>query len=273
MAFDRTARFASLPALALALLLTACGPSEDDFATAIVTSALQAPKAHELSDDVVDEPCGMLTAERAAVAAASRPTTTLYPESCVDKTADASTVHVTFDGCTGPFGRLKLDGGVDARFEVMDECRLRADLHDTGLTGNGRPLEYQASADIVVLDGAHEIAWNAHVSGTTRRGRSIEQVSAMQVVLDPATGCRTLTGNADGNVDGFEYDWGVTGMSVCPAECPSSGVVKAAWHRGRRDRNFRVEFDGSSVAHVTLPNGDTRDIAMVCAAAEAAESE
>jgi hypothetical protein len=123
-----------------------------------------------------------------------------------------------------------------------------------------------------VLDGAHEIDWSAHVSGTTRRGRSIEQASAMHVVLDPTTGCRTLTGNADGNVDGFEYDWGVTVMSVCPGECPSSGVVNAAWHRGRRDRNFRIDFDGSSVAHVTLPNGDTRGIAMVCDAAEAAEA-
>src|SRR5262245_35975855 len=73
MAFDRTARFASLPAVALALSLAACGPSEDDFATAIVTSALQSPQAQELSDDVVDAPCGMLTAEHAAAEAAARP--------------------------------------------------------------------------------------------------------------------------------------------------------------------------------------------------------
>jgi hypothetical protein len=269
MAFDPTARRACLPALAFALSLAACGPSEDDFATALVTSALQSPKAQELSDDVVDAPCGMLTAEHAAAEAAARPTALLYPESCVEKTADDATVHVAFDGCTGPFGRMKLDGGVDARFEVTGECRLRADIFDTGLTGNGRPLEYQASADIEVLEGVEAIDWKAHVSGTTRRGRSIEQVSAMHVVLDRATSCRTLAGETDGNVDGFEYDWGVTGMTVCPGECPSSGVVKAAWHRGRRERNFRVEFDGSKVAHVTLPSGDTRDVAMVCDAAEA----
>lgn len=269
MAFDRTARFASLPAVALALSLAACGPSEDDFATAIVTSALQSPQAQELSDDVVDAPCGMLTAERAAAEAAARPAVALYPESCVEKTADDATVHVSFDGCTGPFGRMRLDGGVDALFEVTGECRLRADLHDTGLKGNDRPLEYQATADIEVQPGVHDIDWNAHVSGTTRRGRSIEQVSVMHVVLDRATSCRTLEGTTDGNVDGFEYDWGVTDMSICPGQCPSSGIVKAAWHRGRRERNFKVEFDGSSTAHVTLPSGDTRDVAMVCDAAEA----
>lgn len=263
-------RFASIPALAVALGLAACGPSEDDFATAIVTSALQAPEAQELGDDVLHEPCGMLSAENAAAEAAARPSALLHPESCVEKRAEGATVHVAFDGCTGPFGRTELDGGVDARFEVTGECRLRAELHDTGLTGNGRPLEYQATADLEVLDGAHAIDWSAHVSGTTRRGRSIEQVSAMRVLLDRATSCRTLDGNTDGNVDGFEYDWGVTGMSVCPGECPSSGVVKAAWHRGRRERNFRIEFDGSSVATVTFPSGETRGVAMLCDAAEAA---
>jgi hypothetical protein len=273
MAFDPTVPRACFPVLALALSLAACGPSEDEFASAIVTSALQSPQAQELSDDVVHSPCGMLTAEHAAAEAAARPAALLYPESCVEKTAEDATVHVAFDGCTGPFGRMKLDGSVDAVFEVTGECRLRADIHDTGLTGNGRPLEYQATADIEVLDGFHDIDWNAHVSGTTRRGRSIEQVSAMHVVLDRTTNCRTLEGETDGNVNGFEYDWGVTGMTVCPGQCPSSGVVKAAWHRGRRERNFRVDFDGSSVARVTLPSGDTKDIAMVCDAAEAEVAE
>lgn len=269
MAFVPSPRLAAFPAVALALSLAACGPNEDEFASAIVTSALQSPQAQELSDDVVHAPCGMLTAEHAAAEAAARPSVALYPESCVEKTADDATVHVAFDGCTGPFGRMRLDGGVDAVFEVTGECRLRADLRDTGLEGNGRPLEYQATADIEVLDGFHEIDWKAHVSGTTRRGRSIEQVSAMHVVLDLGTNCRTLEGETDGNVNGFEYDWGVTGMSICPGECPSSGVVKAAWHRGRRERNFTVVFDGSSVAKVTLPSGDSRDVPMVCDAAEA----
>ena len=120
-----------------------------------------------------------------------------------------------------------------------------------------------------MTDGAHLIDWNAHVSGTTRRGRSVEQTAALHVVLDRTTSCRTLEGTTEGTVDAFEYDWSVTAMAVCPGECPSSGVVNAAWHRGRRDRDFRIEFDGSNVAHVTMPSGRTRDVALACEAAEA----
>jgi hypothetical protein len=180
---------------------------------------------------------------------------------------------VEFDGCTGPFGRVRLDGAVDATFALTGECRLRADIVDAGLTANERPLDYRATADITVSDGAHEIDWNAHTAGTTRRGRTVEQVSELHVVLDRETSCRTLEGNVEGTVDSFEYNWGVTGMAVCPGECPTSGTVKAAWHRARRERTFTVEFDGSNLAHVTMPSGRQRDIAMLCDAAEAETSE
>lgn len=256
-----------------ALLLTAssvaCAPSEDDFATAIVTSALQAPEAQQITDDVTDEPCGMLSAESAAAEAAARPAVLLSPEGCVEKSAEGEILHVEFDQCTGPFGRVELDGGINAHFEVTGECRLRATVADEELTANGRPLDYRATADIAVTDGAHLIDWNAHVSGTTRRGRSVEQDAALHVVLDRTTSCRTFDGTTEGSVDAFEYDWSVTAMAVCPGECPSSGVVNAAWHGRRRDREFRVEFDGSNVARVTMPSGRIRDVALACEAAEA----
>jgi hypothetical protein len=262
-----------IPVFALTLVTAACGPSEDEFANAVVTSALQSPQAQQISDDVVEEPCGNLSAEAAAAEAAERPSALLYPQGCAAKTATDNVLHVEFAACTGPFGKVKLDGAVDATFAVNGECRLHADIVDAGLTANDRPLDYRATADIEVTDGAHDIDWNAHTVGTTRRGRSVEQVAALHVVLDRATSCRTLEGNVEGNVDGFEYNWGVTGMAVCPGECPTSGIVKAAWHRARRERNFIVEFDGTALAHVTMPSGRTRDIPMLCEAAEAGASE
>ncbi len=257
----------------LAVGLAGCGPSEEDFASAVVTSALSAPEHQQLADDVVDDPCGALNAEAFAAEAAQRPAAGLYPASCVEKTAAGSTLDLSFDDCTGPFGRVHLDGTVRAELSVSGECRLHADVHDTGLTANDRPFALTARADIQVLDGAHEVSWHGHESGTTRRGRNIEQTSSLDVLVDRATGCRVISGNTDGEVSGFEYDWGVRDMAICPGECPSGGVVDAAWHRGLRERNFHVAFDGSSVAHVTLPSGRVHDVAMACDAAEAADDE
>jgi hypothetical protein len=257
-----------IPLLSLSLAAFACAPSEDDFANAIVTSALQAPEAQSITDDLTGDPCATLTAESAARQAADRPSVLLEPERCLEKRAEGAELHVDFDGCRGPFGGMRLDGGVDAFFAVTGECRLMARVSDRDLRANDRPLDYGATAEIVVTDGAHEIDWRASFSGTTRRGRAIEQRSDLGIVLDRQTSCRTVEGETQGHVDGFEYDWGVTGMAVCPGECPSSGFVKAAWHGRRGERNFSVEFDGSSIARVTMPSGRTRNVGMICDAAE-----
>jgi len=258
------------PLLSLALL--ACGSAEDAFATAVVTSALQSPQAQQLTDEVVQGSCDSLTAEAFAEQTAARPTAGLYPAECVAKSANGAELSVSYDGCTGPFGRVRLDGSVAATFEVTGACLLRADITDTGLTANDRPLAYQATADIAVREEAYEVDWQASFAATTRRGRSVEQVSDFSVVVDRATSCRSFDGSAEGNVDGTEYDLSVSGMSICPGACPASGRVDATWH-GRRERDFRVDFDGSSVARVTLPSGRVKDVTMICDAAEADEGE
>jgi hypothetical protein len=249
-------------------LVLGCGSAEDAFATALVTSALQSPQAQQLTDDVVQESCDALTADDFARDVAARPAVGLYPAECVTKHAEGAELAVAYDACTGPFGRVKLDGSVQATFEASGACRLRADIADTGLTANGRPLAYQATAEIEVREDAHAVEWQAHFSGTTRRGRSVEQASNFDVLVDRATSCRSFDGEAAGNVDGIEYDFSVSGMSLCPGECPESGVVRGTWH-GRRERDFRVDFDGSSVARVTLPSGRVKDVSMLCDAAEA----
>jgi hypothetical protein len=265
-------RFAAFSPL-LALVLSGCGSAEDAFASAVVTSALQAPQAQQLTDDVAQESCAQLTAEGFAAEAAARPPVGLYPVECVTKRAEGAELSVTYDDCTGPFGRVRLDGSVEAIFEVSGECRLHADIADTGLTANARPLAVQATADIEVREDARAIDWQGHFAGTTRRGRAVEQVSDFAVLVDHKTSCRTFDGTAEGNVDGIEYDFEVSGMSVCPGACPAGGVVQAAWHGRRRERDFRVEFDGTSVARVTLPSGSVKDVAMVCDAAEAQDDE
>ena len=256
----------SLPFLLSAI---ACGPSEEAFARSVVTSTLQTSQQQQMTDEVIDDRCSAITAEAAAADAAARPAALLYPASCVDKTADGPNLHVAFDRCTGPFGRVELNGGVDARFEVVGSCELRADVSDAGnLTVNHRPLAYQATAGIEVVGGTYDIDWDAHFSTTTRRGKEVEQVSALRVVMDRQTSCRRIDGEAQGHVANFEYDWEVENLSVCPGECPASGVVHAGWEGRRREHAITVEFDGSSTARVTGWSGRAFDVPMVCEDAE-----
>ncbi|MBW2454637.1 MAG: hypothetical protein JRI68_09005 [Deltaproteobacteria bacterium] len=244
---------------------------EEEFAIAVVTSALETPKkqtaGREIAEALSDD-CNLSAAE-AAAEAAGRPTVGLFPAGCADKVADGADVHVQFAGCTGVFGRVEINGGLDASLEVTGECRLRADIVDSGdLTANGRDLAYEATADIEVLEGARDVAWNAHWIGTTRRGREIEQTSELQVLVDHPTSCLAIDGTAQGHVG--EYDYGITidELAICPEACPAAGFVEAHWEGRWKDRRITVEFDGSNVAHVVGWSGREFEVEMVCGQSE-----
>ena len=170
-----------------AAALSGCGHSaEEEFAEAVVSSALQSARndkaggvvVDSVEEDCVDEP------ELAAEQASKRPPVALYPADCVTKTADGVNLHVQFDGCTGPFGRVTLVGGVDATFQNAGECQLHVDVTDSGdLTANAHDLDYTAMADITLLEGEREVDWHASFEGTTRRGKRIRQTSDLDILV------------------------------------------------------------------------------------------
>jgi hypothetical protein len=246
---------------------------EEDFAVGVAQSALETPDnqtpgqelAGSLKDPDDSGECA-ITAEAAAAEAADIKTVGLYDVDCVTKTATGNRVHVQFDGCTGPFGKVTIDGGVDATFSVDASCLVHAEIVDDGtLTANGQPFTYDADADIEVLENIREILWNAHWEGTTRRGRSIQQTAQLDLTLERPSDCvKVHGGTADGTLDTYEYGWEMSDLSVCPGMCPSSGTVQGWWKGYARERTVTVEFDGSAVAHVTGWTGRQFDVDLVC---------
>ncbi len=263
--------FCSIAIIATASLTGCALDVEKEFATAVVTSALETPKKQTAGREIAEglsEDCN-LSAEDAAAEAADRPSVGLYPSGCAAKVAEGADMHVEFDGCTGIFGRVELYGGLDAALEVTGECLLRAEIVDSGdLTANGRELIYEATADIEVLDGARDVAWNAHWIGTTRRGREIEQRSELQVLVDHPTSCLAIDGTAEGHIGEYDYGIDIETLAICPDACPSAGFVDAHWQGRWRDRRITVEFDGSNVAQVVGWSGREFEVEMVCGAAE-----
>ncbi|MBI4955216.1 MAG: hypothetical protein HY908_24545 [Myxococcales bacterium] len=259
--------------LAAVCWLSGCSDAiEERFATAVATSALQAPQQGGAGREVVDSVRDTCAADPDAAAsdAAAHPIVGLYPSSCAVKTADGPGLHVELAGCTGVFGKVELDGGVDALFSPAEGCALHADLADSGdLTANGRPLDYAAAADITLGDGMRAVEWSADWTGTTRRGLAITQHTDLHVELDDATGCLAATGAAHGATSRFEYALELDGLALCPGACPSAGTVHAELDGPLRDRAIRVDFDGSAVAHVTGWSGRRFDVPLVCDEAEA----
>ena len=259
-----------LPHLTVLFLLTgACrAPSEEAFAEAVVTSALQTNESGGVAKEAIEavESTCIDDPEAVAAAVAARPSVVFIPSSCVTKTAEGNAVHAELDACRGRFGRSTVDGGLDAVFTSAGECLVHADVTDSGdLRANGQRLIYDASATIRIGDGVHRVNWAAEWSGSTPAGRSIHQESQFDLIADGTTHCVDVAGDARGSVDEHDYELTVEELAVCPDECPSAGVVRAHVEGDRRERSITVRFDGSTEAHVTGWSGREFDVKMICA--------
>ena len=260
----------TLAPLALVLVATTTGCTVDiekEFATAAVTSSLEGARNQNAAREVVESvsDCN-LSAEEAVQEAADRPVVGLYPATCVNKQPDGDDLRVTYDSCTGVFGKADISGGVDAHVEVTGECQLSADIVDTGdLTNHGQPFDYSATAAVTVSEGLRDVDWRASWSGLTKRGRAIEQDSSFHVLVDDISSCRDISGTATGMVDGeYPYELVVSDFTMCPDACPEKGTVVAQWEGWRKDREVTVEFDGSDIAMVTGWSGRTFEVEMIC---------
>lgn len=254
---------------AISLLGTGCAQDmEEEFAEGVVAASLETTRNETAGRPAVDSvrSACLLDAEAAAQEAADRPVVGLFPATCVEKQAEGSALHVDYSDCTGPLGRVKLNGGVDAFFESKDDCSLHVEILDRGnLTTNGRPLDYDASADVRVTASERHIDWTGHFTGTTRRGKPIQQRSKLAIVLQHASSCVSLDGRIDGEVGrNLKYDADISGLSACPGACPSAGTVRATLDGKLRDRTVKVVFDGSSTAKVTGWTGREFEVEMVC---------
>lgn len=258
--------------VSLAALLIGCGDvQEQELAQASVTSALQTSRSAGVGQVVYesldDSKC--LDPATAAAEAAARPVVGLYPSECASKTHDGPSLHVELDGCTGAFGRVRLDGGLDADLRPVSCGELHADVTDSGdLTANGREVEYSASADITAEGTLRDVAWSAHWATTTRLGKEVAQTSDLAIVLDTATSCLAIDGTTAGYVGAYDFDSEIEGLTVCPDACPTAGTVRIHAEGRRRERSLVLEFDGTETARVTNAEGETFDVAMVCSGDE-----
>jgi hypothetical protein len=263
--------------LAVFGLLTACASqSDDEEASATTTSALQAQSQGGITDAVVDTE-GTLAPEpeEAAKAVTEHELRGLRPAGCATKTRDGNVVTLKVDKCTGPFGKVVLEGTLVATFSKTSDDTLHVDIAaGDGTTADGRALTYEAQAD-VRFDGTQRfLTYHGHSSGTTKRGKDYARHTDLSIVADIATHCAQIDGASKGNVGAYEIDLTIEGFKGCRDVCPSAGLARATVDGPLvKSASIEVSFDGSDKAHVKthIKKDRERDIALDCDAAEAAE--
>lgn len=264
----RSSHIVALSVACSALAALGCVRDDDyEAAEASVTAALETSRSSGTSGVAFEtsDKNGCVDPVRAAQSAAGLPMVGLYPEGCAVKTQDGARVHVQFHDCTGPFGRMHLNGGVDAVFTGCEDAKAHVEVQDSGdLTRNGRAMDYQATAVITEQSAGRDVAWNAAWNSTTRRGRHVEHTSDLDVVIDGSTNCRTISGTTEGHVDQVRFGSEIQWLTVCPDKCPSAGTLRVHRETRRGEKILEVRFNGTDRAEVTASNGRTFQVQMVC---------
>jgi hypothetical protein len=197
----------------------------------------------------------------------------LWPDGCVTRSRDATdprTAHVTFHGCSGPFGMLDLRGSETVVFTGQSGGTLEAQITGDDLTANGRPITFSATGEIGIEGAVRHVIWQGSWSHRNAAGATVEHVSELTVDVDVAGGCRTVNGNAKTHVGSREVDTTISDLVTCAnpdgvEACPEGKVTHTS---ATMQRSVTFEFDGSDRAAVSGPGGTTWDVTLVCPSRE-----
>jgi hypothetical protein len=176
------------------------------------------------------------------------------PPGCLTTTVAGNVVTYHLDGCTGPWGKLKVSGQETATFSPGTAGGVGVDLASDGLTIEGLPVTHEAHVEVTFKSGVRRVTWLGNFEGTTLKGRHVKHASSLVLDAD-ASQCLTLNGTTDTTV-------GLRGLSVkyedlqrcgTRATCPTGAVAAV----GRLTKlKVTLTFDGTDEMVATGARGE-----------------
>jgi hypothetical protein len=210
------------------------------------------------------------SADPAAAADANAPSIpAFYPASCAKRTKMSATeVKITFTDCTGPFGLVKVNGALLATFTAGTGGAVHVTVASQDLTANGHAVTESGAGDVTVSGATRIVAWQGAWTRENAAGETVAHTSDLTITIDSAAQCASVDGTAKTSVASREIDAKITGYKICKLAdggngCPWGSVD---FTRVTTRRTFAVDFDGSSQAKVTGPNGGSIEVPLVCEA-------
>jgi hypothetical protein len=192
----------------------------------------------------------------AAAALAQRADAYYTPAGCAQATASGATVNYTFNNCDGAFGLKSVSGGVKLTLSDSNG-QLAFTGTSTDLTAGGVPF-------ILDVNGVATRSGTQRVVTMTSHSRSPDQASTrdeqMTVTWEQGSGCVTMNGQGGSTKGDLTTTATVANYQRCQNQCPTAGKVTVE----NKDGAFTTEFNGTSTAKVTAPDGSTKNYDLKC---------
>lgn len=183
------------------------------------------------------------------------------PAGCATSTASGSTVTLTLNGCTGPFGLVSATGTLDLDVSVVGGA-FTGHATSTGMKLNRATVDIDATFTFTNNGGTKMLSVTASGDAVGPRGRHLTRSGSYTVTW--GSGCLSLDGNWTTTVAAIEYTTTITSFSVCQGDCPAAGG-SIAWVGPKR--TLTITFDGSADASFveTGPLGGAHgDVVLSC---------
>jgi hypothetical protein len=263
-----TRRFSLSSIVALAALATgatACSsspstsPSSDTPATASVDS-----NSAETSTALVGATVAGAGTELAPPGA-TNPGNVYQPAGCITATANAASKTVTyvFNGCTGPWGLLALNGTVTVVWSVPSTSKLQLQFSASGFKVDNATVDWMATAVITANGSARDMTWTGSLNGTTAGGRAFTRTNNKDLKWNVGQPCISLAGSSDGTIAGAHLVTTVSNYQQCAGSCPAMGGDISVQDMDD-GQSWDVKFNGSADAQATGPNGGQVSVPLEC---------
>jgi hypothetical protein len=191
------------------------------------------------------------------------------PRACVEgKQTAANEATYTFTSCVGPNGLAGVSGVVIVRF-TAEPTKLHLELQygppnaDTPFEVNGAQLRGTATAEIAADGPNRTMTWGASLTGKTVRGKSFSYQSTTTVAWTLGEACFSLDGTTEGQVRQRDIKTEVQNFKRCRRGCPEDGG-KIIVTNVAKNKVVTIDFDGTSKATFTAPNGKEFDLPLLC---------
>jgi len=186
------------------------------------------------------------------------------PTGCLTIGRAANILTYTFNGCTGPWGLLKLSGSETATFSPgASSGSLVVALHSVNLTVNNIAVTHEATATIDVSGATKNIGWSGSYSGTTSKGHHVQHVANLTITATAA--CVTIDGKTSSTLDLRGLDRTFDHFQRCGpiGTCPSGAIVAVGTPS---NDSVTLTFDGTPTVRATGKLGGKLDFKLPCVA-------
>lgn len=180
------------------------------------------------------------------------------PRGCLTSVLEGAVATHTFDGCTGPRGRV-LSGTVVSTWSASAGV-LTVSHEAEGLHVDGAAIDYSTTVDYTREGDQVLRNRTSSIVGETKSGRRILHDASFSIVFDTATGCFEREGAASTTIGGNDWNRSVEGWKTCGDvfTCPSAGTIRMSGPRGEGT----IEITSSGVYDLTIGQWTDTDRTM-----------